>query len=64
MRVMVMSKDSIIEALQDLPDDADLADVIDYLVYLSGIEEGLEDERAGNMISHDELLERIKTWPS
>mgnify|MGYP001598748946 FL=1 len=59
---MVLSKDSIIEALKELPDDADIQDAIDYLLYLEGIEEGLADAEAGRMISHEELLERIKSW--
>lgn len=59
---MVLSKDSIIEALKDLPDDADVEDAIDYLIYLDGIERGLEDEKAGRMVSHEELLEIVKTW--
>ena len=37
-------------------------DAIDYLVYLSGIEEGLSDDEAGRLISHEELITRIKTW--
>ena len=59
---MVMSRDSIIDALKDLPDKADINDAIDYLIYLSGIEEGLADDDAGRLISHEELIERIKTW--
>ncbi len=58
---MVMSRDNIIEALKDLPDKAGVNDAIDYLIYLSGIEEGLADDEAGRLISHEELIERIKT---
>ncbi len=57
-----MTKESILEALKDLPEDADIDDAIDYLVYLSGIEEGLSDDEAGRLISHEELIKRIKTW--
>ncbi len=59
---MVMSRDTIIDALKDLPDEADINDAIDYLIYLSGIEEGLADDDAGRLMSHEELIERIKTW--
>ena len=53
---MVMSRDTIIEALKDLPDKAGVNDAIDYLIYLSGIEEGLADDEAGPLISHEELI--------
>ncbi len=59
---MVMSKDAIIDALKDLPDEADVNDAIEYLIYLSGIEEGLADDEAGRLIPHDEMIERIKSW--
>ena len=56
------TKIEILEALRDLPEDATIDDAIDYLVYLSGIEEGLADEEAGRMITHEELISRIKSW--
>ena len=59
---MVLTRDDICEALKDLPEDADVDEAIEYLVYLAGIEEGLADDEAGRLISEDELLERIKTW--
>jgi hypothetical protein len=59
---MVMSLDRAIEALKDLPEGSDVTDAIDYLIYLEGIEEGLRDVEAGRVVSHEELLEIIKTW--
>jgi predicted transcriptional regulator len=56
-------KQEILSALERaLADDATLEDAIDYLLYLQGIEEGLEDERAGRMVPHDEIVEMIKSW--
>jgi predicted transcriptional regulator len=59
---MVMTRDEIREALNDLPEGADIADAIEYLLYLQAIEEGLADEEAGRMITHEELIAEIKTW--
>ena len=59
---MVMTRDSIREALKDLPEGSDIADAIEYLLYLQGIEEGLADDEAGRLISTEELIERMKTW--
>jgi predicted transcriptional regulator len=56
-------KRGILAALDhELSDDASIEDAIDYLLYLQGIEEGLEDERAGRLIPHAEIVEMIKSW--
>jgi len=53
-------KKTILAALEHaLDEDATVEDAIDYLLYLQGIEEGLEDERAGRLVSHDEIVEMI-----
>jgi predicted transcriptional regulator len=60
---MVMSKETFLKALDErLPKDAQINDAIEYLLYLAGIEEGLADVAAGRVISHEEMLERIKQW--
>jgi len=55
-------KELMIRALEELPDDAEFDDAIDRLLYLAGIERGLADAEAGRLISHEELLQQIKTW--
>jgi predicted transcriptional regulator len=56
-------KRGILAALEhELAEDATLEEAIDYLLYLQGIEEGLADEREGRMVSHEEIVEMIKSW--
>lgn len=58
-----IGKQKILDALgRELGDDATLTDAIEYLLYLQGIEDGLADVEAGRIISHEELIEQIKTW--
>ncbi len=59
---MVMTRDKIREALNDLPERADIPDAIEYLLYLQAIEEGLAEEAAGHLVSHEEVLEQMKSW--
>jgi predicted transcriptional regulator len=47
---MVMTRDRIREALKGLPEEADITDAIEYLLYLQAIEEGLADEEAGRLV--------------
>jgi predicted transcriptional regulator len=57
------NKKRILDALEaELPENATVEDAIDYLLYLQGIEEGLEDERNGRMVSHDEIVAMVKSW--
>ena len=55
-------KELMMKAIEELPEDAEFDDAIDRLLYLAGIERGLADVEAGRVISHEELLEQIKTW--
>ena len=56
-------KRGILAALaKELSDDATVEDAIDYLLYLQGIEEGLEDEKEGRMVPHDEIVTMIRSW--
>jgi len=56
-------KREILAALERaLDEQATVEDAIDYLLYLQGIEEGLEDERAGRLVAHEEIVEMIKSW--
>ena len=60
---MQEGKRGILAALEkELADDATVGEAIDYLLYLQGIEEGLEDERAGRLVPHEEIVELIKSW--
>jgi predicted transcriptional regulator len=59
---VVLDKKTIVEAMKGLPEDATVEDAIDYLLYLDGIDKGLEDVKAGRVITTEELIERIKSW--
>lgn len=56
------TKEKIFRALEDLPDDATIEEAMDRLLLLYKIEQGLADVEAGRTLSHEEVLERIKTW--
>ena len=58
------AKESLLETaqivLKNLPDDATLRDFIDELEEMEAIEEGLQDEREGRVISLDEFKQRTE----
>jgi len=49
------TKDRILEALRDLPEDATYDDAIERIVFLAKIEEGLAQLDAGESIPHEEI---------
>jgi len=57
-----LTKPELIRSLDRLPDDATVEDFAEHLGYILGIERGLADAEAGRTISHEELLERIRSW--
>ncbi len=55
------TKSEIIQAIQDLPDDATLEDAMERLYFLAKIERGLAQSEAGETISHAEIKARFQT---
>ena len=53
------ARERILEALQDLPDDATFDDAIERLVFLAKIDAGLAELDAGQGIPHDEVKRRL-----
>jgi predicted transcriptional regulator len=56
------TKKKIIEAVEDLPDDATIEDAMERLLFLAKIERGLEQADAGKTISHMDVKERMAEW--
>jgi len=55
-----ITKGQIVKAVADLPEDATIEDAMERLVLLSKIEQGLEQARRGETISHAEVKRRIE----
>ena len=53
------ARERILEALQDLPDDATFDDAIERLVFLAKIDAGLAERDAGKGIPHEEVKRRL-----
>jgi predicted transcriptional regulator len=53
------ARERILEALQDLPDDATFDDAIERLLFLAKVEAGLAELDAGKGIPHDEVRRRL-----
>jgi predicted transcriptional regulator len=52
-------REQILDALQDLPDDASFDDAIERLVFLAKIDAGLAELDQGKRIAHEEVKRRL-----
>ena len=55
-------KESIIDAIRKLPDDADFNDAIEEIRILQRIEEGEKAADEGRVRSHEEVRTLIRSW--
>jgi predicted transcriptional regulator len=53
------TRDRILQALEDLPQNATFDDAIERLVFLAKIDAGLAELDAGRGIPHDEVTRRL-----
>jgi predicted transcriptional regulator len=53
------TKQLVLEAVQQLPEDATVEDAMERLYFLAKVERGLEDARSGRTVSHEEVRSRF-----
>jgi len=58
----VTTKQKVLQAVHDLPDDASIEDAIERLVLLAKIDRGIQQADAGHTISHAQVREKMAKW--
>ena len=61
-RVAVETKQQILKAIEDLPDDAGVEDALDRLYLLYKVERGLRQADRGELLTQAEVRERMAKW--
>ena len=61
---MQTAKEKIAEVVSAQPEDATYEEIVRALAFERMVERGLNDVRAGRVISDEELSHRIRTWQS
>lgn len=58
-----MKKQTVIDAVNDLPKEINLEQLLEKLVFMEKLEKGLIQAKAGNTIEHRKVTERFrKKW--
>ena len=53
------TRDTVLESLKKLPENATLDDIIEHLVFMAKLEEGLAQSEARDLVSHQEVAARF-----
>lgn len=56
------TKEKILEAVNTLPDDAQIEDAMEKLYFLAKVEKGIEQADAGQTFPHEEVRQRVSKW--
>ena len=56
------TKDQIMKAIQELPEDATVEDAMERLYLLYKVERGIEQADAGHKVSQEEARRRMTKW--
>ena len=57
-----MDKKKVIETINELPDKFDLDELIEKLVFIEKVEEGLRQSDLGKTIPHDQVKDDARKW--
>jgi predicted transcriptional regulator len=62
MDPMETAKNQVEQILRNLPEDASLEDIQYHIYVRQKIQQGLDDEEAGRVLSHAEVQQRLAKW--
>jgi predicted transcriptional regulator len=57
-----MTKEALIKVVNDLPNDFDMEEFLDKLIFMAKIEKGLQQANEGKTTSHEEVMKEARSW--
>jgi hypothetical protein len=58
----MLTKDMVYTSLQEMPDEFDLDEFIERLIFIQKIKTGLEQLSEGQKKSHQEVRQMVESW--
>ncbi|MEI6451118.1 MAG: hypothetical protein WCP98_14415 [Actinomycetes bacterium] len=55
-------KELVLDAIQELPDDASIDQIADRVEFMAAIQKGIDDIDRGDTIPHEEIKKQLATW--
>ena len=56
------NKELVLEAIQELPDDASIDQIADRIEFIAAIKKGIDDIDRGDTIPHEEIKRQLAAW--
>lgn len=57
-----MTQQLVLETLKKMPEHFDVEELIERLIFIDKVEEGLEDSKNGKVVSLDSAKEQLGKW--
>lgn len=57
-----MDKKKVLDTINELPDKFDLDELIEKLIFIEKVEEGLKQSNLGKTVSHDQVKREVEKW--
>lgn len=57
-----MKKTDVIDAINEMPKEFDLESLIERLVFMEKVEEGLKQAEDGKTVTHEKVKEIVSKW--
>ena len=57
-----MDKKKVLDTINELPDKFDLDELIEKLIFIEKVGEGLKQSNLGKTISHDQVKREVEKW--
>lgn len=57
-----MKKEKALEAINEFPQEFELDELIEKLIFVDQVEKGLEQIRQGKTVDHDKVMAEIQRW--
>jgi len=57
-----MDKKKVLDTINELPDKFDLDELIEKLIFIEKVEEGLIQSNSGKTVSHDQVKREVEKW--
>jgi len=58
----MITKDNLIQSIKNLPDSFTIDELINQLIFIEKVEEGLKQSDEGKVISNEDVKEIIEKW--
>ncbi|MEZ4902037.1 MAG: hypothetical protein R2822_09910 [Spirosomataceae bacterium] len=59
---ILLDKSEVISSFKDLPERVSAADMIERIIFLQKIEDGLQSLKRGDVVPHEEIMSKIDQW--